>query len=57
LTEESLRPFVVRRAHSKNGHRAAPPERPKLANEEVPPETSPDVRRSPAEMDLPHESN
>jgi hypothetical protein len=43
LTEESLRPFVNRRSHSKNGHRSATPERPRLADEELPPETTPDV--------------
>jgi hypothetical protein len=59
LTEESLRPFVGRRVHSKNGHRSAlaPADRPQLEDEELPPETAPDVPSiSSAEMDLPHET-
>ncbi len=43
LTEESLRPFVNRRSHSKNGHRSATPDRPKLADEDLPPKTTSDV--------------
>jgi hypothetical protein len=56
LTEESLRPFVNRRSHSKNGHRSETPERSKLADEEAPTETPPDVPSISSGMDLPHES-
>ena len=54
LTAESLRPYAGRRAHSRNGHRSAPADRPQLTNEELPPETTPDMpSTSSAEMDLP----